>query len=343
MPLRIPYVIAYQSVDQAENVLVRLSTDRGLFGFGCAAPDLEVTGESPDSVVKVITEEIADLVRGGDPTMPVQILERLRPFLAKHPSAMAAIDMALYDLLGKIAGLPLYKLLGGFQHRILTSITIGILSPEETVKQALAHKASGFKSLKIKGGKGVAQDIECVHRVREAVGPEIEIRFDANQGYSVDQALTFAKGVLDQDVSLLEQPTPVQSPDLLGRVTHGCDLRVMADESLMNLRDAFRLAQGDLVDMVNVKLMKVGGINEALHISAVARAANLDVMVGCMDEAALAIAAGLHYALARPQVVYADLDGSLDLDNDPTTGAVILKDGYLYPTERPGLGFDPSH
>lgn len=340
MPLKEPYTIAYETIESATNVFLRLETNSRIIGFGCAAPDLQITGETPETVLKALNEVVYPSIQHSDPLRTAMLLERLAPLLGSQSSALAAVDMALHDILGKVCGQPLWKLLGGFRDRIKTSITIGILSEQETVARAKECLAQGFKSLKIKGGRDVDSDIVRVHKVREAVGAEIELRFDANQGFTFDQALKFVEGTRHCRLELIEQPTPIGQPDLLGRVTSSVSIPVMADESLMTLRDAFRLARRDLVDMVNIKLMKVGGIDVASQINAVARSAGLEVMVGCMDESAISIAAGLHFALARPNVHYADLDGHLDLINDPCEGAVLLRNGILYPSNNPGLGFD---
>jgi L-alanine-DL-glutamate epimerase-like enolase superfamily enzyme len=340
MGLSESYTIAYETISTATNVFLRLETDRGVCGFGCAAPDLQVTGETPDSVLQAAGTVVSDILKKADPLRMAKHMARLKELLKVQPSARAMVDMALYDLLGKTAGLPVYLLLGGFRKQIKTSVTIGILPVEDTVERAKEFVGSGFKALKIKGGMDVEEDILRVLKVREAVGRNIELRFDANQGFSVEQSLEFFEATKSAKLELLEQPTPKGQPDLLGRVTRTVGIPVMADESLVNLRDAFRLARRSLVDMVNIKLMKVGGISEALQVNGVAHAAGLEAMVGCMDESALAIAAGLHFALARPNVMYADLDGHLDLIDDPAAGAVILKNGTLHPLEKPGFGFD---
>ena len=338
--LKEPYTIAYETVTSATNVFVRIGTSAGIRGFGCAAPDEAVTGETPDSVLTVLEAVVKPALKGADPLRTTRILEALKGPMAGHSSALAAVDMALHDIMGKAAGLPLWRLLGGFRDRIRTSITIGILPVEDTVQAAQAYVEAGFRCLKIKGGRDVDEDVARVLRVREAVGKLIEIRFDANQGFSVDDTVNFVERTRTAKLEVLEQPTPAGEPADLRQVTKAVHLPVMADESLLTLRDAFRIARGGLADMVNIKLMKVGGINEAVAVNAVARAAGLEAMVGCMDESALAIAAGLHFALARPNVVYADLDGHLDLLDDPAAGTVILKDGTLFPSARPGLGFE---
>jgi L-alanine-DL-glutamate epimerase-like enolase superfamily enzyme len=342
MKLAKPYTIAYETVDKAVNIFLRIETNEGIHGFGCAAPDLAVTGETPEQTLDTAKNLIAPAIKGSDPLRSALILTRLKKEIPQQPSALAMVDIALYDVLGKVARLPVWKLLGGFRDRMKTSITIGIMTEDETVRQAREYVLQGFRSIKIKGGNNVGEDIDKMIAVRHILGKNIELRFDANQGYSVNEAVHFYKATKQVNIELIEQPTPKNDPDLLGKITHKVGVPIMADESLMNLRDAFRLARRDLVDMINIKIMKVGGIAEALQINAVSHSAGLEVMVGCLDEAELGIAAGLHFALARSNVAYADLDGHLDLIGDPTAGSIILRNGILFPRTLPGFGCDPT-
>ena len=330
-----PYTIAYETLDRATNFVLCLHTDDGHRGYGCAAPDPVVTGETGDDVARVLDEIIRPALIGAEVFAYARILEGLRVQL--NSSALAMVDAALYDLLARRMGVPLYRLLGGYRDEIATSITIGIVSLEETLRQTRRYVKEGFRILKIKGGLDYREDVERLRAVRRDF-PELTLRFDGNQGYSLEQALNFVSHVQLLDIEILEQPTTVDDESLMGTLSRDTALPVMADESLKTLADAFRLTQHGFTDMINIKLQKVGGIWPSLYINSVARSAGNEVMVGCLDECSLGIATGLHFALSRPNIQYADLDGHLDFATDPFAGLFTLTQGILRPNGKPGLG-----
>lgn len=332
-----PYTIAYETVSDTTNFILRLQTDTGVVGLGCAAPDEAVTGERPEQVEAAIEDVLLPMLRGEDPLMRKRLMELAETALPAMPSTLAMLDTALADLAARAAGMPLYQYLGGYRHAIHTSITIGILPLEHTLEKAEAFVASGFGILKLKGGNNWEADAEKIRRLRERF-PEIALRFDGNQGYDVEQAIRFFKATEGCGIEIFEQPTPVGNGERIGMVTRQTDLPIMADESIKSVEDAYHLVSGEHVDMINIKLVKVGGISRAGRIDAIAQAAGVPSMVGCMDECGLGIAAGLHFALSRPNVHYADLDGHLDLLEDPFFGCVRLENGIMYPTDAPGLG-----
>jgi L-alanine-DL-glutamate epimerase-like enolase superfamily enzyme len=330
-----PYTIAYQTISAATNFVLRLQTNRGLEGFGCAAPDKVVTGEVADDVESAIRNVLIPGLRGEDVFTYARLLERFRTKIG--PSALAMLDSALYDLLAKRAEVPLYKLLGGYRKGIPTSVTIGIVDLTETLSLAADWVGRGFTMLKIKGGLELSEDVERLRKVRERY-PQVVLRFDGNQGYDLPRAIEFVRQVEHLDIEIFEQPLPVAAERELAALATANGLPVMADESLKTLADAFRLTRHNRSNMINIKLQKVGGIYEALSINSVARAGKNEVMIGCLDECSLGIAAGLHFALSRPNIRFADLDGHLEFERDPFLGIFRLENGVLYPTDKPGLG-----
>ncbi|MGC9342989.1 MAG: mandelate racemase/muconate lactonizing enzyme family protein, partial [Bacteroidales bacterium] len=198
-----PYTIAYETFDSCTNIFMKAETDKGLSGWGCAAPDSSVTGETPEGTQRIIEKHIEPILRNADPFDYTRIMEELKKLIPENPSALAMTDMLLYDLVSKKAGVPLYKFLGAYRKSIPTSITIGIMEVPETLKKAEEYFLSGFRIFKLKGGRSYIEDIEKVIKIREKYGPKIAIRVDANQGYSVEQAINFVENTRKYNVELL--------------------------------------------------------------------------------------------------------------------------------------------
>jgi L-alanine-DL-glutamate epimerase-like enolase superfamily enzyme len=337
LELRSPYTIAYEVIHGASNFILQIETTTDSVGLGCAAPDLPVTGETPEEVEDAIKTVVIPYLKGKNPFTYALLMFELRQYLQGKSSVLAMVDMALFDLMSKKAEVPLYQFLGGYQHKIQTSITIGISTLEDTLSEAKRFISQGFTILKVKGGINVDLDIERMIKLRE-VFPTCTLRFDGNQGYSVKEAIHFFEATKKVNIEIFEQPTKIMQDDKLGEVTARVNIPVMADESIKSLADTFRLVSNQRIDMINIKIMKVGGILEAMHINSVAKSDNIEIMVGCIDESALGISAGLHFALSRPNIQFADLDGHLDFINDPFANLFTLKDGWLIPSSKAGLG-----
>jgi L-alanine-DL-glutamate epimerase-like enolase superfamily enzyme len=338
LKLRLPYRTAYQpdrEIDRVSAVFVCIETRQEQTAWGCAAFDPNLTGETLEDVVRVC-RACADRARDLSPLNTEYALEALAQLTAGTPSALCAFDMAFHDLLGLAAGMPLYRLLGGYRNRIQTSVTIGIAPVEETVELARDRARQGFRILKLKGGLDPDEDVRRVRAVQKAM-PHCTLRLDADQGYTVQQALDVARA-LEGKLEMLEQPTPAADLDGLHQVTKHSPVPVLADESVVGPSSALEIAARRSANGLSVKLATCGGLRCARQVDTIARAAKMSTMVGCVHEPALLTAAGLSFALSSPNVRYGDLDGYLDLEGDPTLPGFRLEEGCLIATDVPGLG-----
>jgi len=336
--LRVPYRSAYTPDDQVERVAVvfiRIDTRQGDVAWGCAAFNPAITGETLESVTRAC-RACADRARDLNPLNIEHALSELAKLTTDTPSALCAYDIAFHDLLGLATRQPLYRILGGYRDRIQTSITLGVASVRETVTMAQERARQGFRILKLKGGLSPQEDVRRIRAVREAL-PALTLRLDVEQGYNVQQALDVARA-LQGVLEMLEQPTPAADLKALARVTEYSPVPILADESVTGPPSALDIASRRAADGLSVKLATCGGLRCARQIDAIARAARLATMVGCVVEPALLIAAGLSFALSSPSVQYGDLDGHFDLLGDPTLPGFIFQEGWLIATEVPGLG-----
>jgi L-alanine-DL-glutamate epimerase-like enolase superfamily enzyme len=316
-------------------IFVRFETQDGVSAWGCTVAHPDLNGTDPDQALSAC-HTAAVLVPDLHPTQIEYSLERISEVMGESPTALCAFDLAYHDLLGYITGLPLYRLLGGYRNRILTSATLPIESLQTTIERAKKLAAAGFRILKLKGGLDAEQDVHKVKALRRAF-PEITLRLDPDGGYSVREALSVAKQ-LDGVIEMLEQPTSTGDIQAMGEATRQSRVPILADQCVDDPGRALTVAANKLADGICIKVATCGGIRPAAQMNDLARVANLRTMVSCLIEPAMLIAAGLGVALSSPNVSYCDLDGHLDLVNDPSLPGFRLEEGELVAAEVPGLG-----
>jgi L-alanine-DL-glutamate epimerase-like enolase superfamily enzyme len=316
-------------------IFIRIETKDGRNAYGCSVAHPALTMEKPEQVLHTC-QECAALVPDLHPVNIEYSLSRIASLAKNSPAVMCAFDLAFHDLLGLAAGLPLYRLLGGFRNQVQTSITIPLAPQKNSVELAKEYASKGFRKLKIKGGLHPEEDVSRVRAIHRAL-PDHILRLDADGGYSVEQALDVARA-LQAELEMLEQPVSADDLDGLAQVTHHSPVPVLADQSVRGPASALELASNRRVSGMSVKVSTCGGLQCARQVDSISRAARLATMVGCLIEPALLIAAGLSLALSSPNVRYCDLDGNLGITNDPTVAGFKLENGCLTASEVPGLG-----
>jgi L-alanine-DL-glutamate epimerase-like enolase superfamily enzyme len=340
LPLKVPFRIAIGVTIDSKSLFIRVHTDAGLYGLGEANVLTPVVGETPVTALASATF-LAKLLIGADPLDVEGLVDKMRRAMPTQSTTRSAFDMALWDIVGKAADMPLYAVLGGRRRTIVTDNTVGLEAPEIMAERASDFVARGFTAIKVKLGTDLATDIERVRLVRAAVGPAIAIRVDANQGWSRVTARQALTAIAPFGPQYCEQPVAAWDIEGLADIRRTSPIPIMADEALFDERDAVALIRRQAADYFNIKLAKSGGISVALRINAIAEADGIACMVGCMTECRLGLSAALHFASARSNVAFADLDGGDMLKDDPVTGGFAYgPGGEMQPTDAPGLGVD---
>lgn len=335
-----PFVIATEVSTVAQNTFIRIHTSDGTVGMGECSAFPMLTGETLATCFEV-GKDLAAIVKGKNPLDIDARLAELDAFIARNSTIKSAFDMALHDIAAKQANLPLYQFLGGKRKRIVTDLTIGIDEPAKMAASAKDFVARGVMTIKVKLGKDGPSDIERIRLIREAVGPDIALRADANQGWDPATALQVLQAIAPYGIEFCEQPMHHRYDAQLPSLRSASPIKIMADESVCDHHDAIRVISAGGCDYVNIKLAKSGGIREAMRIADSAQALETPCMLGGMLESRLALTAKVHLALSHENIVFYDLDtcllGQLE---DPVAGGAEYRGFELHVGDGPGLDAD---
>jgi o-succinylbenzoate synthase len=341
VPLKTPFKTALRTVDKIEDIVVMIGTDTGHTGYGEAPATAVITGDTHGSIVEAIRHYIWPRVVGQDVANLNNLTQLIQGAMEKNSSAKAAVEIAVYDLWGQLYNAPLYRLLGGGDPLITTDITISVDYIDKMVADSIAAVDRGFESLKIKVGKDIGVDIERVKAVHAAVEGRALLRLDANQGWTAKQAVYALQTLEDAGVrlELVEQPVKAQDLNGMKYVTERVHTPIMADESVFGPTEVVELIRMRAADIINIKLMKTGGISNAIRIADIAAMYGVECMIGCMLETGISVAAAVHVAVAKSDAITKiDLDGPSLCTFNPIDGGVIFNDAEISVTDAPGLG-----
>ncbi|APF03594.1 TPA: dipeptide epimerase [Legionella pneumophila] len=342
IPLSRPFITAVRRTECVEDVVVLIKTDCGRIGYGSAASTPAITGDSTESIITAIKDALGPHLIGRDIAEFNLLLQMTDQAIGGNSSAKAAIDIALHDLFAQCCGLPLYRLLGGNTNCIDSCITISVKEVDEMVSDAVDLIQRGHKTLKIKLGLNPVDDIKRVQAIRQAVGNEVTLLVDANQGWSYEEALMVIAAFKKENLNipLVEQPVSARNLPDLKAINEQVDCSIIADEACFSPEDALNIAMINACDGVNIKLMKSGGLEKAQAIYHIAQAAKMQIMVGCMLESPIGVTAIASFALSKPDISYADLDPIFLIRDNYILGGAQSVGNKIILADKPGLGIE---
>ncbi|MFT4023099.1 MAG: enolase C-terminal domain-like protein [Flavihumibacter sp.] len=336
--LQKPYTIAWQHIEEVENVFLELTLENGMTGIGAANPSPEVVAESPGETLRNLETDLIYWLTGKDIRSFNSLIDTVDARYPHKPGTLAAVDIALHDAFGQWLDMPVVELYGRKHVALPTSVTIGIIDLAQTLEEAAAFKSAGFRVLKLKTGIDPAEDAEKVIKIHERFNGYFVVRVDANTGYDLKGLQNFIHMTEACPVELIEQPLLPEDDTALNFLSSELRAKLAADESLKDAEAAFDLCKAGRYGIYNVKLMKCGGIRGAMKIAAVTDPAHAALFWGCNDESIVSITAALHAAFSCAHTRYIDLDGSFDLAEDVVSGGFVVKDGMMSITPGAGLG-----
>ncbi|TFD99825.1 dipeptide epimerase [Jeotgalibacillus salarius] len=339
VPLKKPFVTALRTLKVSDSVIVKITDEDGLTGYGEAAPTHVITGDSLSSIEEAVNGIIAPKCLGQPLLARENLLHAVNTAMVRNTSAKAAVDCAIHDLLAQHAGMPLYQFLGGAADTVETDYTVSVNEPEEMAADAAQFNQDGFKVLKIKVGSGtIHDDLKRIRAIRKKT--DCPLRLDANQGWTAKEAVFAISRMEDEglNIELVEQPVKAHDIKGLKYVTEHTYTPIMADESVFSPQDAIRVLEMRAADLINIKLMKAGGIHQAMTIAKLAEAYEIPCMTGSMIETKVGISAAAHFAASQRNITRYDFDAPLLLARDIVNGGIHFKQARITFNKAPGLG-----